>query len=278
MNTRSAMLGGLALLVVATAVAGWMSLGIGHRPAVIADVEDVRLPVPPLPPRVSEGPEYERCLGLLAGDPDGARAMAETWATKGGGDGAAHCLALSRVAEGEPQVGAELLEKLAADSHAAPALRATLYSQAAQAWTMAGEPQRAELGLTQALMLVPDDADLLVDRAGASVALGRYAAAAEDLTNALRDDPRRVDALVLRATALRHMGKMDTARGDINRALDEEPDNPEGLLERGILRQRGGDAAGARADWQRVIDIAPDGATADLAEQNLALLDAGPPR
>ena len=60
------------------------------------------------------------------------------------------------------------------------------------------------------------------------------------------------------------------------RALGLDPDLPEGLLERGILRQRHGDADGARADWERVIELDPDGATADLAEQNLALLDAGP--
>jgi hypothetical protein len=32
----------------------------------------------------------------------------------------------------------------------------------------------------------------------------------------------------------------------------------------------------ARADWQRVLELAPDSATADLAQQNLTLLDAGP--
>lgn len=270
------MLGGLALLLVTTAAVGWMSLGIGRHVAAVAEVADMRLPVPPLPPRISQGAEYERCLGLLAGDPDGARAMAESWEAHGGGEGAAHCLGLSRIAEGEPEVGAALLEKLAANSQAEGAVRATLYSQAAQAWMMAGEPRRAEIGLTQALLLVPDDPDLLVDRAGASVALGRYREAADDLTAALRDDPRRVDALVLRATALRHLGRLDAARDDITRALGEEPDNPEGLLERGILRQRGNDPAGARADWQRVMEIAPDAAAADLAEQNLALLDAGP--
>jgi regulator of sirC expression with transglutaminase-like and TPR domain len=50
------------------------------------------------------------------------------------------------------------------------------------------------------------------------------------------------------------------------------------LLERGILRQRRNDDEGARADWQRAISLAPDTATADLAEQNLALLEAGPVR
>lgn len=270
------MLGGLALLLVATAAASWSVLMSAHPRLGLADADDAALPVPPLPPRISDGPEYERCLGLLAGDPDGARAMAQAWAAKGGGDGAAHCLALSLVAEGEPEAGAAALEHLAATSLAAPALRATLYGQAAQAWMMAGLPARAEAGLTRALVLAPDDPDLLVARAGAAEALGHYQAASDDLDVALRADTRRADALVLRATARRHLGRLDAARDDVARALAEEPDNAEALLERGILRQRRGDVAGARADWQRVMDVAPDGAAADLAEQNLALLDAGP--
>lgn len=270
------MLSGLALLLVATAAASWITLSTGHHTIGLADRDDAALPVPPLPPRISEGAEYERCLGLLAGDPDGARAMAQAWQARGGGDGAAHCLALSRVAEGEPAAGAGALEQLAATSQGAPALRATLYGQAAQAWMMAGEPRRAALGLTQALLLTPGDPDLLVARAGAAESLGHYKQAVDDLDAALRDDPRRVDALVLRATARRHLGQLDAARDDVSRALTEEPDNAEALLERGILRQRRGDAEGARADWQRVLTVAPDGAAADLAEQNLALLDAGP--
>lgn len=276
MNARSAMLGGLALLLVASATASWLTIATGRHALPLADLDDTALPVPPLPPRISEGAEYDRCLRLLAGDPDGARAMALAWQAKGGGDGAAHCLALSRVAGGAPQAGAEALEHLASASQAAAGLRATLYGQAAQAWMMAGQPRRAELSLSQALLLTPDDPDLLVARAAAAEALGRFRQAADDLDTALRGDPRRADALVLRATARRHLGRLEAARDDITRALAEEPDNAEALLERGILRQRRGDAEGARADWQRVLAVAPDGTAADLAEQNLALLDAGP--
>jgi regulator of sirC expression with transglutaminase-like and TPR domain len=57
-----------------------------------------------------------------------------------------------------------------------------------------------------------------------------------------------------------------------------DPDNAEGLLERGILRQRKRDEAGARADWQRIMALVPGTPTADLAQQDLALLEAGPER
>lgn len=278
MNTRTVMMGGLALLLMATGAATWVSLGGGRHAPPPGELVDLRLPVPPIPPRISDGPDYDRCLALLSGDPDGATAMATAWLAHGGGEGATHCLGLSRVAAGAPEAGAAILEKLAATSHATVTLRAILYGQAAQAWMMAGHPRHAEVAATQALLLSPDDPDLRVDRATAAMALSRYQQAADDLSETLRQDPRRVEALVMRGTALRHLDRLAAAGDDIARALAEAPDNPEALLERGILRQRGNNPAGARADWERVVALAPNSATADLAQQNLALLDAGPPR
>jgi regulator of sirC expression with transglutaminase-like and TPR domain len=91
-------------------------------------------------------------------------------------------------------------------------------------------------------------------------------------------DPRRVDALTDRAIDWRQLGSLEHAQDDIDRALAIDPDDPEALLERGILRQRRNDSSGARTDWERTITLAPDTATADLAQQNLALLEAGPDR
>jgi hypothetical protein len=39
-----------------------------------------------------------------------------------------------------------------------------------------------------------------------------------------------------------------------------------------------GDRTGARTDWQHARDVDPNSTTADLAEQNLSLLEAGPER
>jgi tetratricopeptide (TPR) repeat protein len=102
--------------------------------------------------------------------------------------------------------------------------------------------------------------------------------AIDDLNRALELDPRRADALVLRGAAWRNEGKIDTAEADIDHAIDIDPDDPEALLQRGILRQRKGDQAGARADWERAITLDPDSTAADLAQQDLALLEAGPDR
>ncbi len=236
------------------------------------------LPIPPVPPRIAEGPDYEKCLGMLASDPAGANTFADAWQATGGGEAADHCLALAQVQLGDVQTGAEMLEKIAANSNAPAVARASVYGQADQAWLMAGEPARALAAATLALSLSPDDVDLLIDRSVASGTLGHYEDAVDDLSHALELDPKRADALVLRAAAWRHEGHLDLAQDDVDRALARDPDNPEAYLERGILRQRHGDRAGAHNDWVQAEALAPDTATSDLAEQNLALLEAGPER
>lgn len=213
---------------------------------------------------------------MLTDDPTGGRAFADAWVATGGGDAAGHCLALADVALGEAESGAEALDKLASRSKAPAAARAAVFGQAGQAWLMAGDPNRALASATQGLTLTPDDPDLLIDRSIAAANLEYYKDAVEDLSHALDLDPRRPDALVFRSAAWRHLAQIDLARDDIDRALAQDPDNPDALLERGILRQRRGDRAGAREDWEHAVALDPDSATADLAQQNLALLEAGP--
>jgi tetratricopeptide (TPR) repeat protein len=279
MNTRAAMIGGAALLFVAVAGAGAWYLLLG-APAELeggaADIE--QLPIPPVPPRIAQGDDYERCLAMLSADPTGAATFAAAWEATGGGDGATHCLGLSQIALGDPARGAAILEQLAADSHGPDVARATIYGQATQAWLMAGEQMHAFGTATMALALSPDDPDLLIESATAAAALERHQDAVDDLTHALAIDARRGDALTARASAWRHLGQLDRAQDDIDRAIAIDPDNPEALLERGILRQRRNDPAGARTDWERTIMLAPDSPAADLAQQNLALLEAGPDR
>ena len=55
-----------------------------------------------------------------------------------------------------------------------------------------------------------------------------------------------------------------------------DPGDAEALLERGILREQMGDVAGARRDWTHAKEVDPNSEAAELAAQNLTLLDAGP--
>jgi tetratricopeptide (TPR) repeat protein len=275
MTLRAMRLAVIGLLVmVVTGVAVWQSFTPAEAAVEVAEASS--LPVPPVPPRIAEGEDYDRCLSMLGTDPSGALNFADAWEATGGGDGATHCRALAEVALGDASQGAEDMEKLAAASQMPGIARASIYGQAGQAWLIAGEADRAFAATTLALALTPDDPDLLVDRAIAAGTLERYDDAVDDLSHALDLEPRRPDALVLRSAAWRHTGQIDLAQDDIDRAFALDPDNAEALLERGILRQQHGDRAGARADWERAVELAPDTATSDLAQQNLALLEAGP--
>jgi tetratricopeptide (TPR) repeat protein len=280
MNTRYAIIGGAALLVLAAAGTGWYAFSPPASAPIETENDDSPevLPIPPVPPRIAEGGDYEKCLGMLTNDPAGAANFAEAWEATGGGDGATHCLGLATIALGEPEKGAGMLEQLAATSKGTNVSRATVYGQADQAWLIAGDAERAYGAATLALSLSSDDPDLLIDRAIAAGILERYQDSIDDLTRALDLDPKRPDAYTFRGSAWRHLGVLDLAQDDIARALILDPDRPDALLERGILRQRSDNEAGAREDWERAISLAPDSATADLAQQNLALLEAGPVR
>lgn len=281
MNTRLlSVLGGL-LLGAAVAAGCWMlasgAPGVSEDMAPLGSLAprgSLALPVPPVPPRVAAGQDYEKCLDLLENDPTGATAFSLGWSA--GGEGAAHCLALSKIALGQPAEGAALLEAMAGRSIAPPAVRAMLFGQAGQAWVMADDNDRAYAAMTRAVGLLGDDVELLIERAGIASSLERHDDAIADLDQVLARDPTRTDAMTQRAATLRKLNRLDAADGEIARALALDADYPEALLERGILRQRKGDTEGARADWDRVIELDPDSPAADLAEQNLALLDAGP--
>ncbi|HEX4366134.1 MAG TPA: tetratricopeptide repeat protein [Rhodopila sp.] len=234
------------------------------------------LPVPPFPPRIAQGSAYETCLDTLASDPTGAVDLAETWQADGGGDGAVHCRGLALIASGKPASGAEVLEQLAQQSHAPALARASVLSQAAQARLMVAQADKAVEDTTRALGLSPGDTELLIMRATAEGMLDRYQDAVDDVSQALQQDARRPDALVLRAVMRRKLNLLDLAQADVSQALTLDPDDPDALLERGILRQRLGDAAGARADWEHAQSVDPNSTTADLAQQDLSLLEAGP--
>ena len=276
MYVRILLLGGLLVSgVAATGLSGWWWL-TSEQPS--SETELPILPTPPLPWRISQAPEYELCLATLTEEPSQAIALAESWKARGGGDAATHCEALAQVASGNPSSGATLLETIALGPTTEPTVRATALSQAVQARLLAKQPARALELASEALRLTPASPDLLIQRATAAKALGRRDLAIEDLTKALSLDPTRADILVLRASVLRALGRLDPAAKDLEQAISLAADDPEILLERGILRQRMGNVTGARADWNRILELDPDSEAADLAEQNLALLEAGPPR
>jgi tetratricopeptide (TPR) repeat protein len=259
-----------ALLVLGAIVGLWLS-GI-----LSTAQQDASLPVPPEPSRLSQSPEYARCLDLLPADPVGARGFARGWLMQGGGEGAAQCEALAQLSLGEADAAAEALERIAARSEAGLAARAAVFGQAAEAWRAAGKPQRAAAAASLALALTPQDPDLLLERALARLALDQVSGALADLDLAAVLDADRAETWIWRAAAQRRLENFRSAEDSITTALRLAPRNVEALLERGILRQLRGEVEAARRDWERVLELAADSPAADLAAQNLALIEAGP--
>jgi tetratricopeptide (TPR) repeat protein len=217
---------------------------------------------------------YERCLALARSDPGAARDLAEHWQSRGGAHPADHCYAVALVGLKQYKDGATKLEALAqAMVHAPNSLRAEVLDQASQAWLLAGDPARAYAAATAALGLLPDDLDILTDRAEAAGSEGWYDKALADLDRVLKSDPNRRDALIYRATAYCQLGKLDEGLADINRAVQLSPDSVAALLERGDILRLKGDNEGARKDWVRVSELAP-GSDADAeAKTNIERLE-----
>jgi tetratricopeptide (TPR) repeat protein len=231
----------------------------------------------PGPPRAADADAatYARCMKLAQDAPADGRKLAQAWQERGGGHPADHCLAVSLIGLRQYKDGAARLEALAQAMVRAPAaLRADVLGQAAQAWLLAGDAGRAYAAGGMALMLRPDDPELLVDRAAAAGSAGWFDKAAADLDRVLQADPQRLDALIYRASANRALGRLDPAMADIEAALKLAPDSAPALLERGNLRSLRGEIDAARADWVRVAALAPGTSAAAAAKTNIARVDA----
>lgn len=217
---------------------------------------------------------YQDCLALVRRNPEDGFAQAQLWQATGGGLPAQHCAALALVEMRHYSDAADRLEQLLPLAEKqAPHLTVAILDQAANAWLLGEQPQRAKQLLDIALKAAPETPDLLIDRALSLAALNDYAAAKRDLDVALRVDPTREDALAMRASARRQTGDMSGALEDAETALAIQPRLPEALLERGILRLHKGDKQGARRDLIEVRLVAPDSPAAVSAGQYIEQMD-----
>jgi tetratricopeptide (TPR) repeat protein len=223
---------------------------------------------------IDDAHEYRACLVLTRMRPDEAFESALAWRDQGGGIAARHCAALALIELKQFAEAAQRLELVADDMRrAGHPLLPEMLGQAGNAWLLAGRNERAHGALSAALALMPEDADLLVDRARASAAADNWADAARDLDLALAVDPARDEAYAFRASARRNLGDLAGALEDAETALAVNAEAIEALLERGILRRLRGDLAGARADWLKIRLDAPGTPAAEAALVNIEKLE-----
>jgi tetratricopeptide (TPR) repeat protein len=223
---------------------------------------------------VQQAKTYSDCMSQARRMPDQALRSAQAWAQNGGGVPAGHCAAVALIGLGRYQEAADSMERLGGQELATRKdLAAGLFGQAAQAWVLANDNDRAIKDQTAALTLTPDDPELLIDRGVMLASIAKYREAIDDFSKAHQLANDRADILVLRATAYRMAKSLDLARQDIEQAIKLEPKNPDAFLERGILRKLGNDKAGAKADWQKTLALGPGSPAAETAGANLKQLD-----
>lgn len=232
------------------------------------------LPAVPAFAQMIEGPkEYKACLALAKHKPEAGWEEALAWQSLGGGEAARHCAAVALIGLGKHGEAATRLETLANESVREDQVRAEMLAQAAQAWLLEGNLQRADSAQRGALILAPGHPDILLDHAVLLAQIGHFSKAVDVLSQVLRAQPNRVEALVLRAAAFRYLDNLPGAEDDVAQALKLDPDFPDALMERGMLRRLKGDDKGAREDWVRAIALAPESDAAETARKNLERLD-----
>ncbi len=232
---------------------------------------------------------YQNCLTFAARAPDRGIAMALEWKSAGGGIPARHCVAVGLFTLGEYREAAARFDAIADDARmgrgmplsgskritAGSALVSDLFSQAANAWLLAGYLTEAEESNSKAVALAPKGSDQyyehIIDRARISAADEDYALALEDLRLVLSAMPDRTDIQVLAATASRALGDVTSAANYLEKALALEPSNPVALVARGRLFRQIGSPNLARADWLKVM---LENADTDIADEARAALEA----
>jgi tetratricopeptide (TPR) repeat protein len=196
-----------------------------------------------------DGAHYSRCLDLAAKNPGIALADAEGWAKAGGGMTAGHCAAVALTGLKRYGEAATRLDALARAKDTPGTMRGELFSQAGNAWLLAGDGRKAVVSLQSALTLSGNDPDVYADLGRAEAMIRNWRDAVLHLNAALEMRPNSPELLVLRASAQRALQQYRPALNDLNAALKMKPGDASVLMERGLLRRDLGDLGGARTDF-----------------------------
>jgi tetratricopeptide (TPR) repeat protein len=221
---------------------------------------------------------YSFCLDMARAYPEQGFEFAGKWEGLSGGEPAKHCRAVALLGLREYAEAASSLEVLAEKSKRDNAVRAGMLAQAAQAWLLGGENEKAHAAQTSALQLMPRDVNLLLDRASTLAAAKNYWQAIDDLNVVLEVEPKNANALTFRASAYRMVEADDLAFDDADRALGLDPNLIGALLERGNLHRMKGRDTEARRDWMQILVLKPDSDEANAARANIEKLDVNPER
>lgn len=222
------------------------------------------------PPAGSARVRYETCIAKTFIDPRRAMRDARAWFIAERTDAARHCEAKALIALSQYTDAAVLLSELAYNAQPDNwIIKGSLFAQAGNAWLLADDSEEALRIFDEALQFLPNDPELLMDRARANADLGHFDTAIFDLNSSLDLDPGNPDAYVFRSSARRVLEFHDLALQDVETALQLQPDHPAALLERANLSLIRGDRDAAQRDLLMVIKLAPNTSLARIARETL---------
>ncbi|MEJ2014460.1 MAG: tetratricopeptide repeat protein [Limibacillus sp.] len=227
--------------------------------------------------QAQEKSRYARCLEMAESAREFAFNEARLWREEDGDDWRAdHCgglalLLLDRPAEAAPWLAEARIG--AGRAGEAPELRGTLAALEGQAWSLAGEEEKALEAQDEAIFLDPGKAEYYVDRAFTRSAQEDFWEALDDLNRAHELAPDAADVLALRASLYRRLEVPELALENAEEALTLSPNLPEGLLERALAEGALGNLDAARADLETLLRQAPDSPAAAQARRFLEQLN-----
>lgn len=187
----------------------------------------------------TQNDQYQACTDLARTNPAQAKTTAEEWVRVDNTPSAHHCLAIALFALKQYEPAAKSLETLSDRvTEKNLSLWANVLRQAARAWELHGDRERAIIALTKAIQETADRginhpatgrmaADLLIDRGRIYASVERNLYAFQDLDQALSLSPGYEPALLLRAEVSLKEHAYDMAKADLKKILDKTPNHPQ---------------------------------------------------
>ncbi|MEO1407154.1 MAG: hypothetical protein AAFV54_11770 [Pseudomonadota bacterium] len=200
--------------------------------------------------RLNEAARLGDCLAKIKEDPEGAYEDGLAWVNEGGRPFARACTAEALLELGHYEEAAIRLEDLAnAEGTGSLSQRIVYLTKSGNAWLVAGQPEAANVTLSNAIRLSPRDPQLKIDRAVALMALDRWTDAEADLNDALVGLIEPAEAYRLRAETRLNLGNLKGAKEDVAKAIDINIEDVDAHVLNGRIKQ---------AEWELADNPPPE--------------------
>lgn len=200
--------------------------------------------------RLNEAERLGECLAKIKEDAEGAYEDGLAWINEGGRPFARACTAEALLELGHFEEAAARLEELANEEGTGSLNQRVIYlAKSGNAWLVAGQPEAANVTLSNAIRLSPNDPQLKIDRAIARMALDRWTDAEADLDDALIALIEPAEAYRLRSEVRLNLGNLSGAKDDVAKAIEINIEDVDAHVLNGRIKQ---------AEWEQENNPPPD--------------------